>query len=71
MRHAADLNTAYGVRILSGIGSLNYKEGELCMAYLVIRKFIHGGHALTTYLTLIGRRTFGAKTLCPRTRPIS
>lgn len=66
-----DLGAAYGVRMLSGIGSLNYKDGELCMAHLVIRKLIHGGHALITYLTLIGRRTSGAKSLCPRTRAIS
>ena len=66
-----DLSAAYGVRMFSGIASLNYKDGELCMAHLVIRKLIHGGHALTTYLTLIGCRTSGAKSLCPQTRPIS
>ena len=67
----ADLGAAYRVRMLSGIRSLNYKDGEFCMAYLIIRKLVHSGHALATCLTLIGRRTSGAKSLCPRTRPIS
>jgi hypothetical protein len=38
--------------MLSGIGSLNYKDGELCTAHLIIRKLVRGGHALTTCETL-------------------
>ena len=51
--------------MLSGIGLLNYNDGELCTAHLIIRKLVRGGHALTTCETLIGRRTSGAKSLCP------
>ena len=61
----ADLGAAYGVRMLSSI------ESESFAWCLVIRELIQGGHALTTYLTLIGCRTSGAKSICPRTRPIS
>ena len=67
----ADLHGAYGGRMLSGIVSLNYKDRELCTAYLIIRKLIHQRHALTICQTLIGRHTFGAEPLYPRTRPIS
>jgi hypothetical protein len=62
----ADLRAAYSGAMLSDIGSLYYKDGGLCTAHLIIRKLVCGYHdALATCQTLIGRRTSGAKFLCP------